>query len=156
MPRIGILTCSNATQDLGCSSVSCLADLRKRRGAFAGHPAEEPLDLVGVINCPGCPTLTGPDKLLQRIRALTEFRVDVIHFSNCVKALCPFREQYRGALEQEFPKIRIVIGTHQEHVTPEEFRKRVKDLFCRPRMTMVDMILGRDEKGGPGRGGNGP
>ncbi len=26
MARIGILTCSNATQDLGCSSVSCLAD----------------------------------------------------------------------------------------------------------------------------------
>lgn len=26
MARIGILTCSNATQNLGCSSVSCLAE----------------------------------------------------------------------------------------------------------------------------------
>ena len=25
--RIGILTCSSATQDLGCSSVSCLNDV---------------------------------------------------------------------------------------------------------------------------------
>src|SRR5512139_1759979 len=98
MARIGILTCSNATQDLGCSSVSCLADLRKRRGTFAASPASEPLDLVGIINCPGCPTLTGPDKLLQRIRALTEFRTGSIHFANCVKALCPFQEQYRRAL----------------------------------------------------------
>ena len=87
MARIGILTCSNATQDLGCSSVSCLADLRKRRGQFREYPADEPLDLVGIINCPGCPTLTGPDKLLQRIRALTEFRAGAIHFTNCVKAL---------------------------------------------------------------------
>ena len=145
MPRIGILTCTNATQDLGCSSVSCLADLRKRRGTFAEHPANEPLDLVGIISCPGCPTLTGPDKLLKRIRGLTEFRIDVIHFSNCVKALCPFKEQYRVALEKDFPKIRVVIGTHQEHITPEEFRRRVKKLFCQPRKTMVDMILDKDE-----------
>lgn len=145
MARIGILTCSNATQDLGCSSVSCIADLRKRRGTFAEYPADERLDLVGIINCPGCPTLAGPDKLLQRIQALTEFRVDVIHFSNCVKAFCPFREQYRSALEQQYPAIRIVIGTHEEHITPEEFRGRIKKLFAQPRKTMVDVILGRDE-----------
>lgn len=146
MPRLGILTCTNATQDLGCSSVSCLADLRKRRGTFAAYPAGEPVDLVGIINCPGCPTLTGPDKLLQRIKGLTEFRVEVIHFSNCVKAFCPFLEKYRGALEQEFPKIAIVIGTHQEHITPEEFRERVKKLFNQPRKTMVDVILNKDIK----------
>lgn len=144
MARIGILTCTNATQDLGCSSASCLADLRKRRGTFASYPAGESLDLVGIISCPGCPTLTGPDKLLQRIRALTEFRVDAIHLANCVKALCPFKEQYRQALEGEFPKITIVIGTHQEHITPEEFRKRVKKLFNQPKKTMTDMILDRD------------
>ncbi len=95
MARIGILTCSNATQDLGCSSASCLADLRKRGGVFAEYPQDEPLDLVGIINCPGCPTLVGPDKLLQRIRGLTEFRVDAIHFTYCIKALCPFKKSMR-------------------------------------------------------------
>lgn len=145
MARIGILTCSNAAQDLGCSSVSCLADFRKRKGTFGEYPAEGKLDLVGIINCPGCPTLTGPDKLLQRIRALTEFRVDAIHFSNCVKSLCPFREQYRKALNEAFPAVKIVIGTHEEHISPEEFRRRVKKLFCQPRKTMVDMILNKDE-----------
>ena len=144
MARIGILTCSNATQDLGCSSVSCLADFRKRRGTFADYPPDEKLTLVGIINCPGCPTLTGPDKLLQRIRALTEFRVDAIHFTNCIKALCPFKEQYRQALTEAFPDMQIVIGTHEEHITPEEFRTRVKKFFCQSRKTMVDMILDRD------------
>jgi len=145
MARIGILTCSNATQDLGCSSTSCLSDFRKRKGTFAEYPGDKPLDLIGIINCPGCPTLTGPDKLLQRIRALTDFRVDAIHFSYCVKSLCPFKEQYLKALKEAFPAVNIVIGTHREHITFEEFRGRVKKLFCQPRMTMVDMILDRDK-----------
>lgn len=144
MARIGILTCANATQELGCSSVSCLADFRKRRGAFADYPAEEKLTLVGIISCPGCPTLTGPDKLLQRIRALTDFRVDVIHFTYCLKALCPFKEQYRQALLETFPQLRIVLGTHAEHVSPEEYRSRVKRLFCQSRKNMGDVILDRD------------
>lgn len=145
MARIGILTCSNATQDLGCSSVSCLADFRKRRGAFAQYPSEERLDLVGIINCPGCPTVIGPDKLLQRIRALTEFRINAIHFSYCIKSLCPFKEKYKEALEKTFPDIRIVIGTHEEHITSEEFRERVRKLFSQQRKTMIDVILNKDE-----------
>ncbi len=144
MPRIGILTCSNATQDLGCSSASCLSDFRKRKGAFAEYPEAEKLTLTGILSCPGCPTLTGPDKLLQRTRALTEFGVDTIHFTYCMKVLCPFKEKYKAALEETFPNIRVVIGTHEEHITPDEYRGRVKKLFCQPRKTMVDIILDQD------------
>lgn len=144
MPRIGLLTCTNATQDLGCALVSCLADFRNRRGTFADYPKNEQLDLVGIINCPGCPTLVGPDKLLQRIRSLTEFRVDAIHFTFCIKALCPFKEKYEKALKEAFPDIKIVIGTHQEHISEQEYKKRVKKLFCQPRKTMIDMILNKD------------
>ena len=145
MARIGILTCSNATQELGCSSASCLSDFRKHKGAFSEYSETEQLTLVGIINCPGCPTLTGPDKLLQRIRGLTEFGVETIHFSYCIKALCPFKQKYKKALEETFPQIRIVIGTHTENVSPEEFRGRVKNLFHQPRKTMVDIILNKDK-----------
>lgn len=144
MARIGILTCSNATQDLGCSSASCLSDFRKRKGAFEAYPEGEPLELVGIINCPGCPTLTGADKLLQRIRALTDFRVDVIHFTYCMKALCPFREKYKSALEEAFPEIRVVVGTHREGLAPEAYRDKVKRLFNQPSKTMVDIILKKE------------
>ena len=144
MAKIGILTCSNATQDLGCSSVSCLADLRKRRGTFKDYPDDEKLTLSGIINCPGCPTLTGSDKLISRIRALTDFGVTAIHFANCVKALCPFKGKYKSALENEFPNIKIVIGTHVEHISPEEFRRRVKRLFNQQQKSMVDIILDKD------------
>lgn len=146
MAKIGILTCTNATQDLGCSSASCLADFRRRKGTFAEYPENEKLTLIGMINCPGCPTLTGPDKFIERVRALTDFGVDTIHFSYCVKALCPFKEKHREALEHLFPNVKIVIGTHEEHITPEEFRRRVKKLFRQPRKTMIDVILNKDEK----------
>ncbi len=144
MAKIGILTCSNATQDLGCSSVSCLADFRRRKGTFADYAPDEKLTLTGIINCPGCPTLTGSQKLLQRVRVLTEFGVDAIHFSFCMKALCPYGERYKRALEDAFPKTKIVIGTHEEHLPVEEFRERVKRLFCQPRKTMIDIILNKD------------
>lgn len=144
MARIGILTCSNATQELGCCSASCLADFRKRQGTFAEYPADEKIILVGIINCPGCPTLTGPDKLLQRIKGLTAFRLTTIHFAYCMKALCPFIKKYEKALSESYPDISIVIGTHQEHVTAEEYRKRVKKLFCQERKSMADIILDKD------------
>jgi len=143
MARIGILTCSNATQDLGCASTVCLADLRKRRGAFAAYPADERLDLVGVLNCPGCPTLTGPEKLLARVRGLTAFRLDALHLSFCMKALCPFAERYRKALEAAYPDLQIVVGTHEEHRSPEEFRDDVRGAFCQQRRTMTDIIFDR-------------
>jgi predicted metal-binding protein len=106
---------------------------------------DEKLTLVGIINCPGCPTLTGPDKLLRRIQSLTEFKVDVIHMSFCMKALCPFDEKYRSALNESFPGVRVVLGTHEEHKTPEEYRQRIRKLFNQDNKNMVDVILKRDE-----------
>jgi predicted metal-binding protein len=144
MARIGILTCSNATQDLGCSSVSCLADLRKRGGEFERYSNDEEITLVGIINCPGCPTLTGPDKLLKRIRSLTDFKVDAIHFTYCLTTLCPFKEKYRKALEEKFPKIKIIMGTHRSKLSPEEYRNKIRKLFNQDQKTMVDVILKKD------------
>lgn len=143
MSRIGILTCSNATGELGCSSVSCLRDLRKREGEFSRYTKAEPLDLVGIISCPGCPTVAGPVKLLQRIRGLTEFRVDAIHFSYCMLALCPFKEKYLSTLREHFPGIEIIEGTHSPHVTRDTFRDEVRRLFGQTRRTMTDVIRGR-------------
>ena len=141
MARIGILNCSNATQELGCSSVVCLADLRGRKGAFASYPKNENLTLVGIINCPGCPTLTGPDKLLRRIKGITEFHVDAIHMSFCMKALCPFAGNYIKALQEAFPAVRVALGTHEEHQTPKKFRRRIGSLFNQDKKSMVDVIL---------------
>ncbi len=108
MARVGILTCSNCTQDLDCASVVCLADLRKRRGFFEEYPHDERLDLVGIINCAGCPTKSAHDKILRKVRSLTEFMIDALHFSYCITALCPFKNKYAEAIKKEYPKIKLI------------------------------------------------
>jgi predicted metal-binding protein len=142
MARIGILTCSNCTQESNCASVVCLGDMRKRRGFFERYAADEPLELVGIINCAGCPTLAAPEKILRRVRAVAEFKIDALHLSFCMTALCPFINTYSEIIKEEYPNIEVVMGTH----TPGDrvmFQKGVKELLCQTLaavQTMSDMI----------------
>ncbi|MBI5409160.1 MAG: hypothetical protein HZA14_07330 [Nitrospirae bacterium] len=56
----------------------------------------------------------------------------------------PFVEKYRKALKEAFPAIKIIVGTHQVKTTPQEYRDKIKKLFCQDRKTMVDVILKKD------------
>jgi len=144
MARIGILTCSNCTQDTNCASVVCLGDMRKRRGFFEQYPQDEPLDLIGIINCAGCPTLAAPEKILKRVRALAEFRIDALHLSFCMVALCPFIKPYTTLIKGQFPDINIVMGTHRP-ADRSHFVRGVRELLCQtltPPQTMTDLIRG--------------
>jgi predicted metal-binding protein len=144
MTRIGILNCSNCTQDMNCASVVCLGDMRKRRGFFERYPQDEPLDLIGIINCAGCPTVAVPGKILRRVHALAEFRLDALHFSYCMTALCPFVRQYAKVIKEAYPDLELVLGTHRP-IDQKEFQRGVKELLCptllRPQ-TMTDMTKG--------------
>lgn len=144
MARIGIITCSNCTQETNCASVVCLADMRKRRGFFERYPADEPLDLIGIINCAGCPTLAAPEKILQRVRAVAEYHLDALHLSYCLVTLCPFVKKYSELIKGAFPDINIIMGTHQP-VDRHRFHRGVKELLCQtlsPPQTMNDFIRG--------------
>jgi len=142
MARIGILTCSNCTQDSNCASVVCLADMRKRRGVFERYAEDEPLELIGIINCAGCPTLAAPEKILRRVSAVAEFKIDALHLSFCMTVLCPFIKKYSEIIKEEYPNIELVMGTHK----PGDlimFQKGVKELLCQTLasvQTMGDMI----------------
>jgi predicted metal-binding protein len=144
MARIGIITCSNCTQETNCASVVCLGDLRKRRGFFAPYPQEEPLELIGIISCAGCPTIAAPEKILKRVRAVAEFRVDALHLSFCMVAVCPFTQKYSQLIQEAFPDIKLIMGTHQP-VDRSHFLRGVKELLCQtlsPPQTMNDLIKG--------------
>jgi hypothetical protein len=54
--------------------------MRKRRGLFERYQAGEPLDLVGIINCAGCPTVAASKKILKKVRAVAEYKLDALHF----------------------------------------------------------------------------
>jgi predicted metal-binding protein len=145
MARIGIITCANCTQDANCAAVVCLADLRKRRGFFERYPKDEPLDLVGFISCAGCPTAAAPEKILRRVKAIADFKVQALHLSYCMTAVCPFVHKYEEIIKEKFPNLEIVLGTHQPNRSKEEFRQGVKELLCQtlaPPQTMADMIRG--------------
>ena len=143
MPKIGILTCSNATQDLNCCSGGCLASIKGRQGGFERYKKDEEVELVGIISCANCPTLAAYDKILLRVKALVEFGAEVIHFAYCVDTLCPFKAKYKEAIEKEFPDLKIVMGTHAAKVEPEQYRAKVKKLLCHPRQSMADITKGR-------------
>jgi predicted metal-binding protein len=144
MARIGIITCLNCTQDANCAAVVCLADMRKRRAFFEDYPKDEPLDLVGIISCGGCPTLAAPEKILRRVKAVADFKIDVLHLSFCMTAVCPFVSRYVEVIQEAFPGLKIVLGTHKPG-PPAEFRRGVKELLCQSlagTQTMADMIRG--------------
>ncbi len=140
MVRIGIITCSNTTQNVGCSAFKCLQDVNQNAGEFARHKENGGTVLAGIINCAGCPTAVAPEKLLNRIRSLTMLGLDAIHLSSCMMSLCPFRKKYAKLLEENFPEIEIVEGTHLE---PPEVVKMfvdgVKGMLTQPQETMADL-----------------
>ena len=144
MARIGILTCSNCTQDTNCASVVCLGDLRKRQGLFEHYPQDEPLELIGIINCAGCPTIAAPEKILRKTRSLTDYRLDALHFTYCMTALCPFLRTYESIIQEQNPGLKIVHGTHKPR-DKSLFRNEMKELLC-PKLNvaqdMNDLIQG--------------
>lgn len=142
MARIGIITCSNCTQDLDCASVVCLGDLRKRKGFFQEYAPDEKLDLVGIISCAGCPTVGAPEKILRRVGSIARFRVDAIHFSYCMTAVCPFIEKYRKVIQGAYPELKLVMGTHAPR-DPKLFQDEVRELLCGARLNMTDLVLGK-------------
>lgn len=147
MARIGIITCSNCALETNCSSVVCLAELRKRKGFFDCYPQEEPVELVGLVHCAGCPTNIGPSKILKRIRSLTEYKIDALHFSYCMTSLCPFLNKYEKVIKEVHPDLKIVQGTHRP-VDSETFKKAVHEMLCptvKIPQDMNDLIKGRFE-----------
>lgn len=138
MARIGIMTCSNCTQETNCAAVVCLGDLRKRRGFFETYRDEEKIDLIGIISCAGCPTLAAPEKILRRVKALAQYRLDALHFSYCMTTLCPFLKKYRTVIAHHYPDLTVVLGTHIPK-DKEKFRQDMRELLCPTTFDTQDM-----------------
>lgn len=139
--KIGIITCSNATTELDCCSVSCLRDYNMRLGGFQKYPSEQPIRLVGLISCAGCPTRAYPEKILRKVESLIKFGINSLHFANCLTAFCPFHKSYIKAISRKYPDLTLVDGTHEKHITDESFREKLRCAF-ETGQTMPDIILG--------------
>jgi predicted metal-binding protein len=92
---------------------------------FKSYPQDRDVELVSIASCPGCPTDVAPGSLLREVKALAR-TVQVIHFSSCIVALCPFKEKLMG-LKNKFPATVFIAGTHGTLTAGDEFWEKVKD-----------------------------
>ncbi|WP_300161139.1 CGGC domain-containing protein [Solidesulfovibrio sp.] len=116
MTDIGILTCSNTTQDVGCSAFGCLKAAYEGEGAFSAYP--DGVRVMGVINCAGCAGKRSQAKILRRVGALAASGVSAVHLSFCLLNSCPFVAKYEAAIKEAFPDLAVVRGSHP--ALPEE------------------------------------
>ncbi|MDQ7093761.1 CGGC domain-containing protein [Desulfosporosinus sp. PR] len=113
MTNIVIFSCPKVTNKLGCSCSDCFNELKNRTGAYEIYNSFQKLELIGMINCPGCPAETAPERIVSQIRYLDKFNVDKIHFTNCMSLYCAFRYNYQVLIEGKFPRIEIVQGKYE-------------------------------------------
>lgn len=144
MTRIAILTCSNCTQELDCASYGCLKALNARTGFFAEYPADEPIELMGIINCAGCPTIGAHEKIMRKVNGLAELGAEYLHFAYCITALCPFIKVFEKIIKDSYPQLKIVAGTHPKHDN-KVFQAKICELLCSPRNNIPGLIKSRAE-----------
>ena len=146
MAKIGILGCQTTTEQMNCVMVGCLGNIRGREGKFKEEYAEdEPLELVGIISCGGCPTAVGADRIWQKVRALTDYGIDSLHLTSCLTYLCPFKEEFVETIREEYPDLKLVEGTHAFHDL-EAVRLGIRELVSQRAVTpqrMNDLIFKR-------------
>ncbi|MBL6977425.1 MAG: CGGC domain-containing protein [Desulfobacteraceae bacterium] len=143
MARVGILGCDITTKEMNCVMVGCFGNLRGREGSFKDYPADEPLDLVGVIHCGGCPTAVGSDRIWQKVQALVDYGIDSLHLNSCLIQLCPFKDVFLETIKRDYPDLKVVEGTHPFH-DPDEFKKGIKELVSQrvvTPQTMNDLVF---------------
>ncbi len=109
--KVGIIRCMQ-TEDY-CPGTSDFKAVRERTGAFAG--VTEDIEIVGFINCGGCPG----KKVLLRVNELIRRGADTIVFASCiVKGTpmgypCPFNKKIRDLVQTAVgDKVRILEYTH--------------------------------------------
>ena len=88
--KIGIIRCMQ-TEDF-CPGTADFKMIRDHKGGFAG--IEEDIEIVGFINCGGCPG----KKAVLRAKELVKRGADTIAFASCIKK----RDAYRISVSHSF------------------------------------------------------
>jgi predicted metal-binding protein len=109
--KIGIIRCAQ-TEDY-CPGTTDFKMIKERKGAFEG--VAEDIDIVGFINCGGCPA----KKAVLRARELVKRGADTIVFASCIKKgtpigyPCPFAKKMKELIANDLPNsIKFIDYTH--------------------------------------------
>lgn len=108
--KVGIIRCMQ-TEDY-CPGTADFRAIREKTGAF--EQAEE-IEIVGFINCGGCPGKKGP----LRVREFLKRGADTIAFASCIQKgtpigyACPFAKRMKDLVIKETgDNIQILDFTH--------------------------------------------
>jgi len=71
-------------------------------------------------------------------------KIRIMTCATCIDARCPFKDQFKQAIEEAYPKVKVVFGTHGGPGGPEEvvtmFRGAIKHLLGQPGRSMVNLM----------------
>ena len=109
--KVGIIRCMQ-TEDL-CPGTTDFRMIREKKGAFEG--VEEDIEIIGFINCGGCPG----KKAVLRARELVNRGADSIAFASCIQKgtpigyACPFAKRMKDVIQNDLGDgIRLIDYTH--------------------------------------------
>ena len=111
--NVGIIRCYQ-TRDY-CPGVLDFKAIRERTGVFADVLADEPINIIGFIDCGGCPG----KKAILRARSLVSQGADTIVFASCITKgtpigyPCPFAKRMQDLVRSDVGEsIHILDHTH--------------------------------------------
>ena len=109
--KVGIIRCQQ-TEDY-CPGTADFRMIREKQGAFEG--IEEDIEIVGFINCGGCPA----KKAVLRARELVKRGADTIAFASCIQKgnpigyPCPFARKMKELIANDLGKsVQFLDYTH--------------------------------------------
>ena len=109
--KVGIIRCMQ-TEDF-CPGTTDFRMIREKKGAFEG--VEEDIEIIGFINCGGCPG----KKAVLRARELVNRGADSIAFASCIQKgtpigyACPFAKRMKDVIQNDLVDgIRLIDYTH--------------------------------------------
>lgn len=109
--KVGIIRCQQ-TEDY-CPGTTDFRMIRERKGAFEG--IEEDIEIIGFINCGGCPA----KKAVLRARELVKRGADTIVFASCIQKgtplgyPCPFAKKMKDLIANDLgDRVTLLDYTH--------------------------------------------
>ncbi|MBB6215534.1 putative metal-binding protein [Anaerosolibacter carboniphilus] len=97
MEKIGIINCFEVSQR--CSGGGCTRAFHHRTGAFEAYDQED--EMISFVHCNGCGE-ESVQQVLNRAKEMKEAGVTAIHLSTCVRAKCPWYDQFMSELSKDF------------------------------------------------------
>lgn len=106
MKKIAVLRCYKVSTK--CSGSGCLKAFNNKNGSFNDY--DDTLDMVMQIPCSGCNS-NSLKEVINSSKELKKQGVSNIHLSTCIRASCPYYNEFVKELSNDFQIASYTHGT---------------------------------------------